>query len=130
MWLNDGDEKLALGRAFHGALVGRDWTTLRTLLADDAVWTLPGDNSISGRVEGGEAVVHRARLIAGYGLTFTLERLLVSRDNLALSLHNTARRNGVVLDERLATVCRIKDGRIAEIETYLDDVKGMNAFFR
>jgi hypothetical protein len=34
-----------------------------------------------------------------------------------------------VLDEHLATVCRIKDGRIASIETYLSDVDGMNAFF-
>jgi uncharacterized protein len=34
-----------------------------------------------------------------------------------------------VLDEHLATVCRLRDGRIVEIETYLDDVPGMDAFF-
>ena len=34
-----------------------------------------------------------------------------------------------VLDEYQATVCRLKDGKIAAIETFLCDVNGMNAFF-
>ena len=75
------------------------------------------------------AVVERARLIAGYGLSFALEHILLSRDNMALALHNTAERGGVRLDEHLVTVCRLRDGRIAEIETYLSDVPGMNRFF-
>ncbi|MDN7451277.1 hypothetical protein QZM03_28475, partial [Burkholderia multivorans] len=43
--------------------------------------------------------------------------------------HNTARRNDLVLDEHLATVCTLRDGKIAAIETYLSDLPGMNAFF-
>jgi ketosteroid isomerase-like protein len=66
---------------------------------------------------------------AGFGLTFALERILVSPDNFALSLHNTATRKGRILDEHLATVCFLRDGKIAAIETYLSDVDGMNAFF-
>ncbi|WP_328606237.1 hypothetical protein OG943_40860 [Amycolatopsis sp. NBC_00345] len=34
-----------------------------------------------------------------------------------------------VLDEHLATVCTLQDGKVAAIETYLSDVDGMNAFF-
>ncbi|WP_446447326.1 hypothetical protein [Streptomyces broussonetiae] len=55
--------------------------------------------------------------------------VLVSRENKALSLHNTARRPDAILDEYLTTVCRLRDGRIADIETCLSDVPGMNAFF-
>jgi hypothetical protein len=44
-------------------------------------------------------------------------------------LRNTARQGDRVLDEYLATVCRLKDGKIAAIETFLSDVDGMNAFF-
>ena len=73
--------------------------------------------------------MERARVIAGYGLSFELEHILLSRDNMALALHNTAERNGLRLDEHLATVCRLRDGRIAEIETYLTDVPGMDRFF-
>jgi len=34
----------------------------------------------------------------------------VSRHNVALALHNTARRSETILDEYLATACRVKEG--------------------
>jgi ketosteroid isomerase-like protein len=117
------------GKTFHACLAAGDWDGIRSLLTDDATWTLPGDNTISGTVEGADAVVERAKKIASYGLHFELLHILVSRENMALSLHNTARRGDVRLDEYLSTVCRLRDGRIASIETYLSDVPGMNAFF-
>ncbi|MEU2081150.1 nuclear transport factor 2 family protein [Streptomyces albus] len=118
-----------LGRRFHAFLAAGDWDRIRTLLTDDATWTLPGDNTISGTADGADAVVERARKIASYGLRFELLHILVSRENMALSLHNTAHRGEVRLDEYLSTVCRLRDGKIAQIETYLSDVPGMNAFF-
>ncbi|MEU5088407.1 nuclear transport factor 2 family protein [Streptomyces sp. NPDC021356] len=118
-----------LGKTFHACLTAGDWDGIRALLTDDATWTLPGDNAVSGTAEGAEEVVERAKKIASYGLDFELLHILVSRENLALSLHNTARRGELRLDEHLSTVCRLRDGRIASIETYLSDVPGMNAFF-
>lgn len=118
-----------IAAAFHHALVNRDWHAMRTLFHDDATWTLPGDNAISGIAVGADAVVQRAQQIAGYGLRFELEHVLLSRDNMALALHNTAERDGIRLDEKLATVCRLRGGRIAEVETFLSDVPGMNRFF-
>ncbi|WP_020498597.1 nuclear transport factor 2 family protein [Sciscionella marina] len=118
-----------LAENFHKALISKDWTLMRTLMRADASWTLPGDNRISGTAHGVDEVLARAELIASYGLNFALEHVLVSRDNMALALHNTARRGELVLDEHLATVCRIEDGVIASIETYLSDLDGMNAFF-
>ncbi|MFF4756558.1 nuclear transport factor 2 family protein [Streptomyces sp. NPDC002514] len=118
-----------LGKTFHAFLAAGDWGGIRTLLTDDAVWTLPGDNTISGTADGAEAVVERAKKIASYGLNFELLHILVSPENMALSLHNTARRGEVRLDEYVSTVCRLRDGKIASIETYLSDVPGMNAFF-
>jgi ketosteroid isomerase-like protein len=118
-----------LGKQFHSYLIARDWDGIRTLLTDDATWSLPGDNTISGTAEGADAVVERAKKIASYGLNFELLHILVSRENMALSLHNTAHRDDAQLDEYLSTVCRLRDGKIASIETYLSDVTGMNAFF-
>jgi ketosteroid isomerase-like protein len=118
-----------IARAFHATLVDRNWAAMRELFHDDATWTLPGSNVISGTAIGADAVVERARLIASYGLSFKLENILLSRDNMALGLHNTAERGGVRLDEKLATVCRLREGRIAEIETFLSDVPGMDRFF-
>jgi ketosteroid isomerase-like protein len=122
-------EKLAIARAFHGALVSKDWGRLREILAEDATWTLPGENRISGEAKGADGIVERAQLIASFGLNFELKHVLLSRDNMALSLHNTATRGQLRLDEYLSTVCFLRDGKIAAIETYLSDVDGMNAFF-
>lgn len=118
-----------LAAIFHGALIRKDWRALRTIMSRDITWTLPGNNQISGTAEGIDAVIARAQLIASYGLSFTLQHVLVSRDNMALSLHNTARREDLALDEHLATVCRIEEGEITAIETFLSDVEGMNKFF-
>ena len=122
-------DRWRVGEAFHTALTKGDWDGIRSLLHDDAVWVLPGDNAISGRVEGAGAIVDHVRKIAGYGVSFELLHILVSARNVALSLHNTGRRGDVVLDEHLATVCRLRDGKVECIETYLSDVDGMNAFF-
>ncbi|GAB1538632.1 nuclear transport factor 2 family protein [Scytonema sp. NUACC21] len=121
--------QLDIAHRFHAALTARDWSAIRVLLTEDAHWTLPGNNTISGTANGADAVVDRARKIASYGLNFELLHILVSRDNVALSLHNTAKQGDRILDEYLATVCRLRDGRIAAIETFLSDVDGMNAFF-
>ncbi|OKH45264.1 ketosteroid isomerase [Calothrix sp. HK-06] len=121
--------QLDIARRFHAGLVTQDWGAIRALLTEDAHWTLPGNNAISGTALGADAVVERARKIASYGLNFELLHILVSRDNVALSLHNTAQQGDRVLDEYLATVCRLKDSKIVEIETFLSDVEGMNAFF-
>ncbi|TVT44557.1 nuclear transport factor 2 family protein [Amycolatopsis rhizosphaerae] len=118
-----------LGSRAYAALLAGDWPTLRTLLHDDATWTLPGDHALSGTTVGADAVIAQMQKVADHGVQFRLERLLTSRDNLALLQHNTGHRGDVVLDEHLATVCRLRDGRIAEIETFADDVPGMNAFF-
>ncbi len=122
------DTKILLARRLHSTLTARDWPALRGLFTDYASWTLPGDNAVSGHVEGGDAVIDRFRKIAGYGVSFTLIRILVSRENFALAIHNTARRGDVALDEHLATVCRLRGDRVAAIETYLSDVDGMNKF--
>lgn len=127
--MHSHETKLEIATRFHTALSKRDWASIRSLLTDDASWVLPGDNRISGPAIGADEVVARARLIASFGLNFQLKHILVSRDNVALSLHNTATRDDRKLDEHLATVCTLRDGKIARIETYLSDLPGMNAFF-
>lgn len=121
--------KQTVAAKFLQALGTKDWSLLHEILDPEVTWTLPGDNQVSGTVAGVDAVIARVELISSYGLTFTPLHVLVSRDNVALNLHNTARRGDLVLDEHLATVCILRGGRVVAIETYLSDVEGMNAFF-
>jgi hypothetical protein len=44
-----------------------------------------------------------------YRPSFELEYILVSRDNMALAIHNQGTGGDLVLDEHLATVCTITD---------------------
>ena len=121
--------QLNIARSFLAAISTRDWNAMRTLLTEDAHWTLPGDNTVSGTANGAEAVVERARKLTSYGINFELLHVLVGNGSVALSLHNTARQDDRVLDEYLASVCQLKGSKIAAIETFLSDIDGMNSFF-
>ncbi len=44
---------------FLHATAAKDWVAMRKVVADDAVWTLPGTSVISGESRGGDAVVAR-----------------------------------------------------------------------
>ena len=127
--MNHQYTQLDVVQKFYDTLVAKDWKAMRAILTDDAHWKLPGDNTVSGTAEGADNVVERAQKISGYGLNFELLHILVSKDNAALSLRNTAQQGERILDEYLCTVCYIKDSKIVAIETFLSDVKGMNAFF-
>ncbi|MFD9698563.1 nuclear transport factor 2 family protein [Lentzea sp. NPDC059081] len=121
--------KRDVAATFVKALGSKDWALLRGILTDDVTWTLPGDNRISGTVAGPDGVAERVELISSYGVDFALLHVLVSRDNVALNLHNTATRGDLVLDEHLATVFTLRGGQVARIETFLSDVDGMDRFF-
>lgn len=122
-------QKTEIAKRFLSGLRSRDWDLLKSILAVDVVWNLPGSSLISGEARGVDAVVQRAQLIVGYGLTFTLKHILIGRHGVALSLNNTARRGELVLDEHLATVMTIRDGKISVIDTYLSNIDMLNAFF-
>jgi uncharacterized protein len=107
----------------------REWALLRKIITQDIVWTLPGHSRISGEARGIEAVIERAQIIVSYGLTFNLKHILEGQGGLALSLHNTVERQCKILDEHLATVCRLCEDRICLIDTYLSDVDMVNSFF-
>ena len=116
--------------AFHHALAAQDWSGLRALMTDDARWVLPGTSQVSGDASGGDAVVERAKLIARYGMRFDVQHVLVSAHNVALFQHNTAKSWGTTFTEYVAAVCRLRDGYIEEIETYVSHLDGFDRFFR
>ncbi len=114
---------------FLNALRSRNWELMRTIMAPDIVWSLPGSSRISGEAHGVDAVIARCQIITNYGLNFALKHVLYGQFGFALSLNNTAKRDDLVLDQHLATVCSLREERISRIDTYLSDVPMANAFF-
>ncbi len=127
--MTNDQEKRQVAEIFLEGLRNRDWDQMRSIMTEDIVWTLPGNSKISGAARGVNAVIERAQTIVSYGLTFTLKHILIGQNGMALSLNNTATRGELNLDEHLATVCSLRDGKISAIDTYLSDVEMANAFF-
>jgi ketosteroid isomerase-like protein len=121
--------KQEIAEKFLNALRSRNWELMRTIMAPDIVWSLPGSSRISGEAHGVDAVIARCRIITSYGLNFGLKHVLYGQFGFALSLNNTAKRGDLVLDEHLATVCSLHEERISRIDTYLSDVPMADAFF-
>jgi ketosteroid isomerase-like protein len=122
-------QKTEIAQKFLTGLRNRDWESLKSLMTEDIVWSLPGSSLISGEAHGIDAVIRRSQLIVSYGLTLTLKHILIGQHGVALSLNNTARRGDLQLDEHLATVFSLREGKICAISTYLSDVEMLNAFF-
>ena len=80
-------------------------------------------------MNGANAIITRAQQIVSYGASLELKHILYGQYNVALFVHNQASRGELILDEHLATVCTIYNGKISKIETYLSDIAGLNAFF-
>ena len=123
-------EKKQLAETFLRALGIKNWDLLRSIITEDISWTLPGTSVISGEVSSADAIITRAQQIVSYGVSLELKHILYGQYNVALSVHNQASRGELMLDEHLATVCIIRDGKISKIETYLSDIDGANAFFK
>jgi ketosteroid isomerase-like protein len=111
------------------ALKTQNWEMFRSIIDTDISWTLPGVSIISGEIKGADAIIRRAQQIVNHGVSMELKNILYGQYNFALSIHNQATKENLVLDEYLATVCTLQNEKIVKIETFVSDVDGVNAFF-
>ncbi len=123
------DTVAALAERFSRSIAARDWPALSQVITANATWTFPGENALSGTAVGLDEIAAKAELIGRYGVRIRFEYVLFGASSFIIKLHNTGRRADLVLDEHLATVCTVRDGRIATADTHLSDLDMMNAFF-
>jgi uncharacterized protein len=84
---------------------------------------------VSGVAKGVEGILKRARTIVDYGAIVNIDHVVLGYEGAALLLHNTGKRNGLVLDEYLTTVLTLREGKIARLDTYISDIEMVNAYF-
>ena len=126
--MTDQDRK-QLATSFIEALRAGDSNGFRSIMTDDVLWTLPGTSVVSGVAKGVEGVLTRARHIVEYGANIEIQHVVLGYEGVALLLHNTGKRDGRVLDEYLTTVCTLREGKIARLDTYISDIEMVNAYF-
>jgi uncharacterized protein len=124
---DQGRKKLAT--SFIESLRSGDANGFRTIMTDDVVWTLPGTSQVSVVAKGVEGILKRARTIVAYGTKLEVEHVVLGHEGVALLLHNTGNQNGRILDEYLTTVCTLRDGKIARLDTYISDIEMVNTYF-
>jgi uncharacterized protein len=126
--MTDQDRK-QLATSFIEALRAGDANGFRAIMTDDVVWTLPGTSLVSGIAKGVEGILKRAHYIVEYGANVEIQHVVLGYEGVALLLHNTGKRNGQILDEYLTTVCTLRDGKIARLDTYISDIEMVNSYF-
>jgi hypothetical protein len=109
----------ALIRRGYQAFGAGDMETLRSLMADDVVHEIPGNNRFTGEHKGSDALMDLyGELFEVSGGTYNAEMLSVEErgDNQVVSMHRgTAQREGRSLDTTETLTFTIEDGLITRI---------------
>jgi hypothetical protein len=121
-------QKKEIALTFIHSLQQRDPILLKTVLADNAVWSLPGNNQISGEAIGADAIVARGQALGEHGVNFELLHVIYGYEGMGIMLHNTGKCRGRVLDEFLSSIFKLQGDRICRIDTYITDVPMLNAY--
>jgi ketosteroid isomerase-like protein len=125
-------ENAELVRSGYAAFSAGDMATLNELFAEDAVWHVPGSNTLSGAKKG------RGAILAFFGdlmthsagtATVTLQDVIGGPDHTVGLHHNHAERNGKVNDQDAVLVFTIRDGRVTEVQEFHEDTARSNEFW-
>jgi len=122
-------EKKEIAQRFITALSNRDANLLKSIMTDDVVWSLPGKSLMSGEAHGVDAILKRSEILHRHEVKIELEHIVFGYQDVALHLHNTAKRGDQILDEHLTTVCSLRGNKIRRLDTFISDVEMLNAFF-
>jgi ketosteroid isomerase-like protein len=68
--------KEQLANKFLTGLKNRDWQLMRSALANDVTWTLPGTSLLSGPAIGADAVIKRGNQLRDFGVMVQLNHIL------------------------------------------------------
>jgi uncharacterized protein len=125
----NNDDMCKLAGRFRKATSTQDQELLRSMTTDDVVWSLPGNNIISGNARGVAAILRRSRLLADYGVDIAIDHVVYGLTGFGLLLHNTGNRLGRVLDEHLTTVFQLRGTLVATLDSYIADVTMLDDYF-
>ena len=122
-------EKREIAENFLRGLRNQDGSLLRSIMADDVIWSLPGESLMSGEARGVDAILKRGATLAGFSVKIELQYVIFGLHDVAVQLHNTGRSDEAVLDEHLTTVIHLNGRKIQRLDTFISDVAMLNAYF-
>ncbi len=106
-----------------------DLDLVKTLIAPEVVWHLPGEHRMAGTIEGREPLFAWFAELAEIGFWLVEHDVFASDQHVCAISTMGARRTGVDVQTRVVSVFRYRDGRQVERWLYPDDIAAWNTIF-
>lgn len=123
---------LESARQGYQAFADGDLATVSELLADDIVWHVGGNNTLSGDYEGKEAVLSFfGRLMQETGGSFKndIHDMLANDEHGVALVTQTATRGGTSIEGPVVQVFHMRDGKMTEFWTFARDQSAIDEFW-
>jgi ketosteroid isomerase-like protein len=106
-----------------------DFDAIRSLIAEDVVWHVPGRHPMAGEIRGLDAVVAWLRRLGELGFTLREHDVFGNDDHVCALSYMGARRPEVDIEIRVVSVFHFRDGRQLERWLYPEDLEAWDAIF-
>jgi hypothetical protein len=111
------------------AFRARDFDTIRSLVAEDVVWHVPGRHSMAGEIRGLDELVAWLGRSSELGFTIREHDVFGNDEHVCALSYMGARRPGVVIEIPVTSVFHFRAGRQVERWMYPDDAAAWDAIF-
>jgi ketosteroid isomerase-like protein len=111
------------------AFRARDFDAIRSLVAEDVVWHVPGRHSMAGEIRGRDELVAWLGRLSELGFTLREHDVFGNDEHVCALSFMGARRPGMVLEIRVTSVFHFRAGRQVERWIYPDDAAAWDAIF-
>ncbi len=100
----------------------RDFDAIRSLVAEDVVWHVPGEHAMAGEIRGLDALVAWLGRLGEFGFTIREHDVFGNDEHVCALSYIGARRPGVEFETRVTSVFHFRDGRQVERWFYPEDM--------
>lgn len=106
-----------------------DLDLVKTLIAPDVVWHVPGEHDMAGKIGGREALLSWLAQLGKIGFWLVEHDVFASDQHVCAISTMGARRDGVDVQTRVVSIFRYRHGRQVERWIYPDDSAAWNEIF-
>jgi ketosteroid isomerase-like protein len=111
------------------AFRARDFDVIRSLVAADVVWHVPGGHPMAGEIHGLDDLVAWLSRLSELGFTLREHDVLGSDEHVCALSYMGAQRPGVDVEIRVTSVFHFRDGQQVERWFYPEDMAAWDAIF-
>jgi ketosteroid isomerase-like protein len=106
-----------------------DFDTVRSLVAEDVLWHVPGRHAMAGEIRGLDELVGWLTRVSELGFTIREHDVFGNDEHVCALSYMGARRPGVEIEIRVTSVFHFRGGQQVERWFYPEDMGAWDAIF-